>query len=86
MSESSIPITAEGKIIERFSRFADDEIFYQFTVEDANLYSQSWTAELSFRPMQERMYEYACHEGNYALPGILAGARRQEVMEEFGSD
>ncbi len=86
MSESSIPITAEGKITERFSRYADNEIFYQFTVEDANLYSQTWTAELSFRPMEERMYEYACHEGNYALPGILAGARRQEVMAEFGSD
>jgi len=86
LAESPIPITADGRIIERFSRYAEDEIFYQFTVEDPNLYSQAWTAELAFYPQEEPMYEYACHEGNYALPGILAGARRQEVMEEIGSD
>ena len=86
LAESSIPITKAGKITERFSRYAEDEIFYQFTVEDPNLYSQAWTAELSFFPEEEHMYEYACHEGNYAMPGILAGARRQEVAEEFGSD
>jgi hypothetical protein len=84
LAESSIPITRDGRIIERFSRYADDEIFYQFTVEDPNLYSQPWTAELAFYPQEEPMYEYACHEGNYALPGILAGARRQEVVEELG--
>lgn len=86
LAESSIPITKEGKITERFSRYAEDEIFYQFTVEDPNLYSQAWTAELSYYPQEEPMYEYACHEGNYAMPGILAGARRQEVAEELGSD
>lgn len=86
LAESSIPITKAGKITERFSRYAEDEIFYQFTVEDPNLYSQAWTAELSFYPEDEHMYEYACHEGNYAMPGILAGARRQEVAEEVGSD
>lgn len=86
LAESSIPITSDGKIIESFSRYAEDEIFYQFTVEDPNLYSQAWTAELSFYPQEEPMYEYACHEGNYAMQGILAGARRQEVMEELGSD
>jgi hypothetical protein len=84
LAESSIPITADGRIIERFSRTAEDEILYQFTVEDPNIYSQAWTAELSYYPQEEPMYEYACHEGNYALPGILAGARRQEVAEELG--
>jgi len=86
LAESSIPITKAGKITERFSRYADDEIFYQFTVEDPNLYASAWTAELSYYPQEEPMYEYACHEGNYAMPGILAGARRQEVAEELGSD
>ena len=86
MAESSIPITSDGRIIERFTRYAEDEIIYQFTVEDPNIYSQPWTAELSYYPQEEPMYEYACHEGNYALPGILAGARRQEVAEEIGSD
>ena len=78
MGQSSIPISADGKITERFSRYAENEMLYQFTVDDSNLYSQPWTAELSYYPLDGRMYEYACHEGNYAMPGILAGARRAE--------
>ena len=78
MSQSSVPITPSGKIIERFTLSSNDEIVYQFTVEDENLYSQAWTAELSFYPLEGRIYEYACHEGNYSMPGILAGARRAE--------
>ncbi len=81
MAQSSVPITAAGKITERFSRYSDTEIVYQFTVEDANLYSQPWTAELSFHAGDGQMYEYACHEGNYAMPGILAGARRLEAEQ-----
>lgn len=79
MGQSSIPISPDGKITERFSRYSDTEMFYQFTVEDANLYSQPWTAELSYHATDGRLYEYACHEGNYAMSGILAGARRQEL-------
>ncbi|HDZ07475.1 hypothetical protein [Pseudohongiella sp.] len=79
MEQSAVPITADGKITERFSRYSDTEIVYQFTVEDDNLYAQPWTAELSFHASEGPMYEYACHEGNYAMPGILAGARRQEA-------
>jgi hypothetical protein len=86
MAESSVPITAQGTIIERFSRYSDTEIVYQFTVDDPNLYLQPWTAELSFHEMDGEMYEYACHEGNHAMPGMLAGARRLELQEEFGSD
>lgn len=85
LSQSSVPITKEGRIIERFSRYSADEIFYQFTVEDDNLYSQPWTAELSFYATEDRLYEYACHEGNYSVPGILAGARRLEVQSESGN-
>jgi hypothetical protein len=81
MAQSSVPITAAGKITERFSRYSETEIVYQFTVEDANLYSQPWTAELSFHASEGPMYEYACHEGNYAMPGILAGARRLEAEQ-----
>ena len=76
MQQSSVPISAAGKITERFTRYSDTEIVYQFTVDDSNLYSQPWTAELSFHATDGRLYEYACHEGNYAMPGILAGARR----------
>jgi hypothetical protein len=82
MQQSAVPITAAGTITERFSRHSDTEIVYQFTVADDNLYSQPWTAELSFHASEGPMYEYACHEGNYAMPGILAGARRLEAESD----
>ena len=78
MSQSSVPISPNGRILEKFTRSSNEEIIYQFTVEDTNLYKQPWTAELSFYPLEGRIYEYACHEGNYSMPGILAGARRAE--------
>jgi len=78
MSQNSTPISEDGKLTERFSRYSDTEMFYQFTVEDANLYSQPWTAELSFYASEGPIFEYACHEGNYAMEGILAGARLKE--------
>ena len=78
MSQSSVPVSADGRITERFSRYSDKEIVYQFTVDDSNLYRQPWTAELSYYPLEGNIYEYACHEGNYSMPGILAGARRAE--------
>ena len=84
MSQSSVPITKQGRIIERFSRYSDAEILYQFTVEDSNIYRQPWTAELSFYATEDRLYEYACHEGNYSMPGSLAGARTLEMQAEFG--
>jgi hypothetical protein len=86
--QGQIPLSPKGRITERFQRWADDEIFYSFTVEDPEYYSQSWTVENSFRP-QSRMYEYACHEGNYAMPGILIGARkaeREKAAEEKKQD
>tara|TARA_B100000780_G_scaffold56803_1_gene36028 strand:+ start:545 stop:1513 length:969 start_codon:yes stop_codon:yes gene_type:complete len=79
MEQSSVPITDDGTITERFSRHSDSEIVYQFIVEDSNLYRQPWTAELSFYATEGPVYEYACHEGNYAMPGMLAGARFQEA-------
>tara|TARA_R110001592_G_scaffold315181_1_gene591063 strand:- start:847 stop:1869 length:1023 start_codon:yes stop_codon:yes gene_type:complete len=67
-------------ITERFTREAQDQIVYQFTMDDPSVYRQKWTAEMALRarPADERIYEYACHEGNYALQGILSGARVQE--------
>jgi len=64
-------------LTERFSRVADDKLHYSFTMDDPELYTQPWTAEM---PMYtgEDLFEYACHEGNYAMRAILAGARRQE--------
>lgn len=76
---SSISITDSGRITERFERHFDQEIFYSFTVEDDSLYTQPWTAELSFHATEGPVYEYACHEGNYAMENILRGARLQEA-------
>ena len=49
-----------------------------FEVEDPTLFTQVWRGEEVFRPAEGAMYEYACHEGNYAMTGILAGARQAE--------
>jgi hypothetical protein len=78
---SQIPVSSHGRMIERFTRVSDREIFYSFTVEDPANYTQPWTAELSFYPGKGGIWEYACHEGNYAMPGILLGARLQEESE-----
>ncbi|HYM34287.1 MAG TPA: hypothetical protein VET48_02770 [Steroidobacteraceae bacterium] len=67
-----------GKVTERFTRTGENEILYQFTVEDSEAYTQPWKGEEPLRATKDHIYEYACHEGNYALPGILAGARQAE--------
>jgi len=71
-----LPPTA--KVTERFTRTAPDQILYQFTVEDPKTYTRPWKAEMPLRATKATIYEYACHEGNYALPDILAGARKEE--------
>jgi hypothetical protein len=68
-------------VTERFTRVSEEQIVYNFTMDDPAVFTTSWTAEVPMRarPADDKMYEYACHEGNYALPGILAGARIQEL-------
>ena len=63
---------------ERFTRVGPQRIHYQFTVEDPTVWDKPWGGEYEFAPLAGRIFEYACHEGNYALPGILAGARTEE--------
>ncbi|MFT4887241.1 MAG: hypothetical protein ACI8V0_001466 [Pseudohongiellaceae bacterium] len=72
-------ISENVTLTERFRRVAEDEMHYSFTIEDPELYTQAWTAEMPMTTLDEQLYEYACHEGNYSLPSILAGARREEV-------
>ena len=67
-------------VVERFTRVADDTIFYEYTVTDPDLFTQPWSAEMPLWAAEGPIYEYACHEGNYSLPGILAGARREERL------
>jgi hypothetical protein len=66
-------------VVERFTRVSDEVIQYEFTVTDAENYSQPWSGVMPMNKTEEPIYEYACHEGNYAMPGILAGARRAEA-------
>jgi hypothetical protein len=70
--------TAEGMMLtERFSRNADGTLNYQFTVNHPKVYTQPWTAVLQMTP-GEAIYEYACHEANHAMEGILKGSRLLE--------
>jgi hypothetical protein len=71
-------VSKDGKLIERFTRWNDTQILYEFTVDDPSQYTQPWKGEIAFNVSKEPSYEYACHEGNYAMEGILAGARKQE--------
>ena len=66
------------KVTERFTRVGKQRVHYQFKVEDPTVWDAAWGGEYEFAPLQGVIYEYACHEGNYALPGMLAGARAQE--------
>jgi len=66
------------KVIERFTRTGPDVLNYKFTVEDPKSLTASYSGELPFNRINEPIYEYACAEGNYALPAMLAGARQEE--------
>ena len=74
--------TSAIKVTERFTRTSADAIDYQFTVEDPNTWTRAWTASIPMRKVPGPIYEYACHEGNYALPGILSGAREAERTQQ----
>jgi hypothetical protein len=69
----AFPISEKGKVTEWFKRVSDDVIDYRFEVADPTYYTQTWTGQMPLRRSKERVFEYACHEGNYALPGILRG-------------
>ena len=70
--------SAKGKLTERFTRTAEDRILYAFSVDDPVNFKQPWRAEMPMRAAKGPIYEYACHEGNYSLPNVLAGARHEE--------
>ena len=57
---------------------ANDRLLYQYTIDDPTYWEKPWGGEYEFAPLNGQVYEYACHEGNYALEGILAGQRQIE--------
>ncbi len=65
-------------VIERLRRVGPTSILYKFTVDDPTTFTRSWGGEIPFRASDEQIYEYACHEGNYALGNILRGERQRE--------
>ena len=73
-----IMLTVEARITERITRTSPNELLYSYAVEDPGAYTQTWRGEMPFRATKAPMFEFACHEGNYALSNILAGARAQE--------
>jgi hypothetical protein len=65
-------------LTERFTRVAPDTLQYEVTVEDPQTWTRPWTLMIPLRRTDQHIYEYACHEGNFGLSGILSGARAEE--------
>jgi hypothetical protein len=72
------------KVTERFTRTGPDTILYRFTMEDPAIFTAPFTGELPFTRLDEQLYEYACHEGNYAMANILSGERQKEKEKQTG--
>jgi hypothetical protein len=66
------------RLVERFTRAGANTLLYEFTVDDPSSFTRPWSAALPMTKTQDQIYEYACHEGNYAMSGILRGARAGE--------
>jgi hypothetical protein len=69
------------KVTERFTRTGPDVLLYEFAVDDPTTFTKPWTGQVPFSRMDELIYEYACHEGNYALSNVLSGERAKEREE-----
>ena len=72
-------------VTERFTRTSPTEIRYEFTVDDPADYSQVWRGEMPFVAAKGPVFEYACHEGNYSLANVLAGARHEEAVAKMAA-
>ena len=70
------------RVIERFTRADADTILYKFTIDDPTTFTRQWSGEVPFEATDEPIYEYACHEGNYALSNVLSGERNREARAQ----
>ena len=73
--------SAELELTERFTRISSDGLLYSVTVNDPLTWTKPWTYEVPMTANPDNIYEYACHEGNYSMAVILAGAREKEASE-----
>ena len=71
--------TRNMTLVERLTRVDADTLAYEYTVDDPETWARPWTASIPMRRSDEPLYEYACHEGNYSMPGILGGHRADEA-------
>lgn len=74
--------TRNLRVIERFKRIDEKSLLYGFTVEDPTIWTRPWSGEILWPATDQRIFEYACHEGNYGMGGILKGARVEEQAVE----
>jgi hypothetical protein len=72
-------------VIERFTPTSAGSMDYTITVDDPAYYTRSWTASIPMTKVEGPLYEYACHEGNYGLRGIMAGHRKEEEEKASGA-
>ena len=70
--------TENIRLTEKFTRNADGTLTYEFTVNDPATWTAPWTGRVPLEPLEDRIYEYACHEANYGMEGILKGTRAEE--------
>lgn len=78
LSQAPFFFSPGARVVERFTRVGPKALEYDFTVEDPVIFARPWRAEVTFVTSDAQIYEFACHEGNYAMTNILAGARAQE--------
>ena len=83
--KSSFQGSSSGlRLVERFTRVAEDVLQYDATMNDPTTWTRPWTARILFKRTNDPLLEYACHEGNVGMAGILSGARKQEAEQASG--
>ena len=80
-----VPPSEDALVIERFSRADEETILYEFTIDDPTMWTERWGGQIPINKFDAQLYEYACHEGNYSLAGVLSGARYEERIEAQGA-
>ena len=80
-SNQRLPSSGELEIVERYTPISESEILFEYEITDPEIYREPFSVRLTLlrMPADQKLYESGCHEGNYSLPSILAGARRQEA-------
>ena len=81
MSNASFYPSEDTRVIERLTRVSEDQINYEFTIDDPTIFADQIRGEVPFNRLDALLYEYACHEANYALENVLRGARSEEERE-----